>query len=162
MNTLLAIPALATVSMTMRGTHARVLGRSTGDGGAELIIDGVSAGVVGALPADGALGQVDDLADGWHKVELVGIGDGTVELDAVEAWGDATLPMPAPDTGDTADDTQGESHADSTALPDRHRCSCGAGRASGAWVFLAVGLSAERRRRRAQRAGGTRGVPRRR
>lgn len=74
----------------IRGHTIRVHGRSDGTQMAELIVDGVVmwADVVPATDGFGVLVEVSGLSDTWHFVDFTVMSEGTIDVDALEAFGD--------------------------------------------------------------------------
>lgn len=102
----------------VRGTKLGIWGRAAG-GSAELAVDGVAVASLGA--GAGILAELE-LADGWHELQLSGVGAG-IELERIEAWGPATVLSPL-------------------AEPEPEDCGCDQGSAAG--LLLLAGC---RRRR---------------
>ena len=121
MNSRQPIPRGCTMTTNLQGETIRVLGASGQDGAAQLWIDGaLRASVPDAERTNPeVLGLVGGLAPGWHRIELVGSGDASLEIDAVEST----------DAGDFLE-------------PDGPgaRCSCGHGPRGGVTAVLALAL----------------------
>jgi MYXO-CTERM domain-containing protein len=124
------LPLGCSFTLRMQGETLRVLG-VTGDGGAgSLLVDGIT---VARLPDPNlesrrVLALVEGLEPGWHHLELVGEGDASLAVDAIEATDARGLPY---------------------SEPPRFRCGCASGGAvpAGLLGLLGVlGLAARRRR----------------
>lgn len=119
-----AVPAGATLTATLRGTHLRVLGVPVDGGAADLSVDGVSYGALAERGLN-VLAEVD-LADGWHEVRVDGRSGDGVWLDALEMTGPGDVLTVADGTGAHGD------HPESG-------CGCASTGAGGAAGWLSVG-----------------------
>ena len=123
------LPEGCSLSVSLQGQAIRVLGISGTGSAGRLRIDGVS---VASLPDEdppGAkvLALVEGLEPGWHLVELMGEGNESLQIDAVESTGPEGFgPSDPPDA----------------------RCACGHGRRGYAAALLALAIALLRRARR--------------
>lgn len=112
------------LAATVRGTRVRALGRAGGQSAAVVRVDGLDVGTIGANVIDEAQGEllvVDDLANDWHRVELVGLVGEDLCVDGIEAMADgAVLDGGEPQTG-----------GPETGEPGEPRCGCGVGGGAG-------------------------------
>lgn len=142
-----ALRSASVLATTVRGTRVRVLGRAGGQSAVGVQVDGVDVGTMGANIVDEAQGEllvVDDLADDWHRVELVGLVGEDLCVDGIEAMADgAVLDPGARDSGD----------------PGEARCGCGGGGADVGIVGAVLGAVLGVGRRRGRTSPGGRPAP---
>lgn len=126
MNSRQPLPRGCSMSLPIQGETLRILGITGPEGSARVLIDGVPTGQVPSqeVADSSVLAVLEGLEPGWHRVEIVGEGDDSLEIDAVEATDSAGFPEPA--------------------LPDS-RCGCGHGRRGSLAALLALVLVLLRR-----------------
>jgi hypothetical protein len=131
----------------VRGSTVRVLGASddaTSD--TRIRIDGVERCAVGSAVSDlGTVCETTGLADGWHLIDVEGIGGSGVRIDAFRGLR-ATAPLDPVVPEDSGD--SGSTDSADTDTEDPARCGC---RGRSALVFALVPLAIARRRSRASR-----------
>ncbi len=122
------LPDGARMTVDLVGETLRVLGTSGEGGSAQLHIDGVPRWRldVGETLDGEVLALVEGLEPGWHRIELLGEGDGSLLIDAVEATGPEGFPV---------------------AETPESRCGCGASRVGLIGALLGMLLGSLRRRR---------------
>jgi hypothetical protein len=122
MNSRQPVPWGCGMSLPIQGETIRILGISGPEGSAQIRIDGVPAGQVPDqdVQDSSVLAVVEGLEPGWHRIEILGSGDDSLEIDAVEATDAAGFSEPA--------------------LPEA-RCGCSHGRRGSLVALLALALA---------------------
>jgi hypothetical protein len=120
------LPHGASMTTDVIGETVRVHGLCGAGCAGELRVDGVTRASLAPDPDGGEiLAVVGGLAPGWHRVDLVGTGDASLQIDALEAT----------DVAGFVDE------------PPEARCGCGGARGGATAALLALGLAVPRRRR---------------